>query len=387
MPRVHKGYDTVVADHNWEAPMLENAEHSAKVGEQVCEKLETNLKNEEDVQQRLRMKTAEFLKKEQYPEPSEEYIAHKALCSTAKKRLPWTEELDTRKRRQAVEHTPGAVTEIFGDLLSAPPEIFLAHQCNCVGRGPAAGIAAAVFAAYPSADVYIERKTEGRQREKPGTFSFHDRIINLYAQPLPGKPAEEKPQKEGGWHQSVPGAAGDTRAARLLWFRECLQQIPAGLPESTEDGARIGVAFPARIGCGLAQGEWAAYRREIWSFASENTALKVIIYDNRPEMTTLTDNRKSAKNSEGTPIKKETPIPALTDVVVSPVDGDVKRRTLRTRAGFLLTLLLFLMSNPAHYIISHGYSPAQLARWLGHEALISRHACCEAGGATGLPAN
>ena len=66
------------------------------------------------------------------------------------------------------------------------------------------------------------------------------------------------------------------------------------------------------------------------------------------------------------PVPKE---PELDDVIVSPLDGDVERRTLRTRAGFLLTLLFFLLKNPQHYCVHADYSPAQLAKRLGKEAL------------------
>ena len=43
-----------------------------------------------------------------------------------------------------------------------------------------------------------------------------------------------------------------------------------------------------------------------------------------------------AKETKKAPVQKD---PKLCEVVVSPVDGDVRRRTLRTRAGFFLLML------------------------------------------------
>jgi len=110
-------------------------------------------------------------------------------------------------------------------LLDAPTQ-YIAHQCNCISQG-AAGLAKQIFAKFPDA-AYPNQRVRN-----PGTISVHnDRVINCYAQWVPGKPVEN-----------------DTQAMRLQWLRQCLWAM-------TRIPGIQSVAFPYRIGCGLAGGNW-----------------------------------------------------------------------------------------------------------------------------------
>jgi hypothetical protein len=113
-------------------------------------------------------------------------------------------------------------------------------SCNCRTTA-AGGLAAAVFAAFPHADIY----TDGTARS-PG--SIHIRgggvgsgdisvrgVINMLAQDLPGKP---------------PTHNGESSQQRHLWFQQCLHAMEAVGSELHS------VAFPYGIGCGLAGGDW-----------------------------------------------------------------------------------------------------------------------------------
>jgi O-acetyl-ADP-ribose deacetylase (regulator of RNase III) len=172
----------------------------------------------------------------------------------------------------------GSVIERGGDILKAHEE-YIVHQCNCVIAGKALGLAEAIFAEYPAADVYKERIERRRPHDVPGTLSVHGRVINFYAQLLPGKPADDAPP--GGWpganrYVNAAEAAKDTREARFRWFENCLSMLHRALPEN----AIPSIAFPARIGCGLAGGKWQRYLKSLMQFAKANPMWRIAVYDN-----------------------------------------------------------------------------------------------------------
>jgi len=164
-----------------------------------------------------------------------------------------------------------------GDLLSAQEELIV-HQCNCVYSGAGQGVAEAVFKRFPSADVYRERAIEGRPTDVPGTVSVHGRVVNLYGQLLPGRPVDDAPP--GGWPDtrtclSIDQASEDTRAARFKWFEDCLLALDRVLPGS---GPRS-LAFPARIGCGIAGGDWSRYFGALRRLGVAHPDWRIVIYD------------------------------------------------------------------------------------------------------------
>jgi O-acetyl-ADP-ribose deacetylase (regulator of RNase III) len=118
------------------------------------------------------------------------------------------------------------------DILNIPFHVdYIAHQCNCTSRG-SKGLAKSIFEKYPYANTY------GMYRE-PGTIHVRGNVINMYAQRRPGLPSGD-----------------DTPSLRILWFKSCLKEI------LKIEGIHS-IAFPYRIGCGLAGGDWKQYQEMI----------------------------------------------------------------------------------------------------------------------------
>lgn len=148
---------------------------------------------------------------------------------------------------------------IQGSLLDAT-ERYIAHQCNCHSRS-AAGLAYALFNKFPYANDYKNRTTP----DVPGTIKIHgdgiDKryVINMFAQVYPGQV----------WPPEHPN---DSLNVRARLFQTCLDEIAK---ISNLDS----IAFPARIGCGLAGGNWEKYLQMLSSFAdSVHDKYKVTIY-------------------------------------------------------------------------------------------------------------
>lgn len=176
----------------------------------------------------------------------------------ARSAAPSTNETDapssTLKRK-----APAAGVEIVvgGDLLNAE-EPYVAHQGNCESRG-ARGLAKVLFAKWPAANVYKDR----RGHSTPGSVEPRDVegkvVVALFAQRSPGLPRRD---------------GDDSAAARLGWFEEaldCLGSLMAARGASA-------VAMPFNVGCGLAGGEWPAYRAKLDAFAARY-AVSVKLYD------------------------------------------------------------------------------------------------------------
>lgn len=110
-----------------------------------------------------------------------------------------------------------SVTIIQGNLLNAKEE-YIAHQCNCVSTD-AKALAKDIFEKFPSANTYHLTRI-------PGTISFHDRIINMYAQ----------------YYPTFAKYNNDNSSKRQAWFIQCLDEI------AKYDINNI--AMPYNIGCG-----------------------------------------------------------------------------------------------------------------------------------------
>ena len=141
-----------------------------------------------------------------------------------------------------------------GDLCQAT-EQYIVHQCNCVKRS-AKGLAATLFEKFPYSECYKSRT----QDDIPGTIkvcgngSNQRYIINLFGQFTAGKPRNPK----------------DTKEMRLQYFNTCLDQI-SKIPNLQS------IAFPYRIGCGLAGGDWEDYQAALENFAAV-VKVPVVLY-------------------------------------------------------------------------------------------------------------
>jgi len=123
---------------------------------------------------------------------------------------------------------------------------YIAHQTNCISNS-AAGLAQKVFEKYPYANTYINRV----EKAVPGTIDvfgdgiFYRNIINMNAQYYPGESILD---------------TEDTESNRKIWFHQCLLKI-------SEIENLQSIAFPYKIGCNLAGGNWDWYQRKLEKFS------------------------------------------------------------------------------------------------------------------------
>lgn len=157
---------------------------------------------------------------------------------------------------------------IVGDLLEAP-EQYIVHQTNCVTT-KGGGLAHFLFAKFPHADVYASRTPEDCDvktlRDKPGSIIVSGNgqderyVINLMGQLYPG-----------GFWDDMPE---DSEEARHKFFYNGLLRI-AKLKDVKS------IAFPWKIGCGIAGGNWEYYYGVLENFATymkDTYGTKVVIY-------------------------------------------------------------------------------------------------------------
>jgi len=145
--------------------------------------------------------------------------------------------------------------EITGDLLTTDAQ-YICHQCNCVSDGPAAGLAAALSKKYPYCDVYTGRVIRSTTEVRGDGSDESPFIIAMFAQYYPG------PSKYDN----------DTVEMREKWFEQCLEEMRKTVNQTVHS-----VAFPWKIGCGLAGGNWNKYRLMIATFAAQITWADVFI--------------------------------------------------------------------------------------------------------------
>jgi len=141
-------------------------------------------------------------------------------------------------------------------------EKYLCHQCNCV-TNRSAHLAQTVFHHYPYADVYSTRKDP----DHPGSIIVKGNgddqryVIALFGQYYPGTP-------------KYPLSSLDGIKTREKYFHKALMAV-SKIPDLNS------VAFPWRVGCGAAGGNWEYYLGTITNFAKyiyETQGARVIIY-------------------------------------------------------------------------------------------------------------
>lgn len=152
--------------------------------------------------------------------------------------------------------------EIVDGSIFDSKEKYLCHQTNCVTTR-AAHLSKTVFEYYPYADIYTKRQ----EPDKPGTIvvkgdgDSHRFIVNMLGQYYPGSPR-------------YPDGKGDGTLAREEYFHKCLIAL-SKIPNLES------VAFPYRIGCGAAGGNWEKYQTMISNFSAyvaKTQNAKVVVY-------------------------------------------------------------------------------------------------------------
>lgn len=121
--------------------------------------------------------------------------------------------------------------------------------------------------------MYNKRKTS-KARPRLGSIevcelkdSDRPKIVCLYAQLGPGKPNQANKK----W---AIKASADTAEKRLAYFKQCL----ASLARHATAGQWKSIAFPHKIGCSLAGGDWDSYSLALDEFAKTLPDVKVVIY-------------------------------------------------------------------------------------------------------------
>ena len=143
---------------------------------------------------------------------------------------------------------------VEGDLLKAK-ETYLCHQCNCVTKR-SKHLSKTVFTEFKYADIYSKRKDPSQ----PGTIVLcgdgqeKRYVINMLGQYYPGC--------------KYPSSKKDGKLARISNFRNCLERMRA---------LEGDFAFPWRIGCGAAGGDWKIYLDIIKEFEKEIKG-SVVVY-------------------------------------------------------------------------------------------------------------
>ncbi len=137
---------------------------------------------------------------------------------------------------------------------------YIAHQCNSTSKN-SAGLAREVFDKYPYANCYkIREEYESISYSEPGTIQVcgdglkQRYIINMFAQYYPGQ---------------ATTLSNDTIEARKKWFFTCLMEI-------SKINDLNSIAFPEKISCGLAGGDWEWYFSRLQKF-SEYVKHKAVV--------------------------------------------------------------------------------------------------------------
>jgi len=154
---------------------------------------------------------------------------------------------------------------VEGDLLECA-ETYLCHQTNCVSVR-SKHLAKSIFDKYPYANVYQQRD----EHSKPGTIiisgGLNDRlIINMMGQYYPGC--------------KYPDSLKDGKNTRIKYFDSCLRSMLS---------LQGTFAFPWRIGCGAAGGDWEVYIAMLKDFSREKdiTIYRLPAISQKPEFQTL----------------------------------------------------------------------------------------------------
>lgn len=133
----------------------------------------------------------------------------------------------------------------------------VAHQCNCVTRGRAAGVARTIFSAFTYSDIYKNRTLD----DLPGTCRV--------AMPPPG--VVGKPIVCNLLSQFFPGAAdGDEADKRLGWLDSSIKQM---LSHPVVRHERV-FFIPYRMGCCLGGGDWDEVRQIL--LANEKNGIEFV---------------------------------------------------------------------------------------------------------------
>ena len=138
------------------------------------------------------------------------------------------------------------------------------HQVNCLCVKPH-GLSKHIADKYPWANIYSKRRPEGHRnlaikedRGIPGTIQRFKAPTGQSPDVICFLSQWDFGSSGQFWRRILPYE--DTKDNRLLWFRQCFDQI--------RDVKTLGMPF--KIGCGLAGGDWTLYFNVIRDFAKRS---------------------------------------------------------------------------------------------------------------------
>ena len=172
------------------------------------------------------------------------------------------------------------IFHVKGDLLDNDKNCcdVIVQQLNCLCvRGH--GLSATISNKYPYANVYKNRKAEGRKN-----------LAILSDRPEPGTTVLSKPLLDNiSNHHNFPIVAGifgqydfgkmnykfyrpqykvpETKQLREDWFRSGLGLLNNWIINNNHNHNNFKIGFPYKIGCGLAGGDWNNYLKMIDDFS------------------------------------------------------------------------------------------------------------------------
>lgn len=160
-----------------------------------------------------------------------------------------------------------------GDLLTAS-EDYIVQQCCCTACRPH-GLSDAIASAFPHGNAYALRKpvaprrNTAREEDRPepgtslilGNGTSQRYIVCLFGQMAMGKP---------GRYEAF--GTSDSAEDRELYFQQSLEHLSTQIP------AKCSLAFPYKIGCGLAGGDWNKYKTMLKKWEQQNMGYTVVLY-------------------------------------------------------------------------------------------------------------
>jgi O-acetyl-ADP-ribose deacetylase (regulator of RNase III) len=157
---------------------------------------------------------------------------------------------------------------VYGSILEAKVDVIV-HQCNCVTT-KAKGLSAQIYSLYPYSDIYTKDIKRFPGKCIVSFAPYKDvAIASLMGQIAPGK--------SGEWSTIYNiDPLLDTASRRLEYFEQALTE----LEQICITNNLKSIAFPYKIGCGLAGGHWPDYLALISKFQKRvaTNNIKVAIY-------------------------------------------------------------------------------------------------------------
>ncbi len=190
-----------------------------------------------------------------------------------KRSRPKQVKLDVFLKIQGKKRQNTSTCYFEGDLLTFGPADVIVQQCNCV-TVKAHGLSASIRNTFAYADVYANRKArspnQAKQPDVPGkcilckapkknSYVHQPQVACLLSQFYPGRSGNY--WKKFYTYDDAAKDMDDSSLNRLKWFKEALVDLARQL-KSSKPG-KINVAFPYKIGCGLAGGDWKVYEKAI----------------------------------------------------------------------------------------------------------------------------